>query len=79
MEQGKPGTHWGVGKNKGKVQHASEMKEGPITKFSVWEDVQRKTQVTEKNKSSIKIYDVSVLLIIIDWKAPKVFPPAGGK
>lgn len=79
MEQGKPETRWGVVKNKGKVQHDSKIKDEPITKFSVWEDERRKTQVTEENKLYVKVYGVSVLLVIIDWKAPRVFLHAGGK
>lgn len=33
----------------------------------------------KEKKKYIKIYGVSVLLIILDWKAPRVFPPTGGK
>lgn len=48
MEQGKPETHWGVAKNKGKVWHATQIKEEPITNSQFGEryEEQNKKKVT---------------------------------
>lgn len=42
MEQGKPETRWGGGKNKGQVERASEIQEEPSTDFSVGKDIRKK-------------------------------------
>lgn len=43
MEWGKSKTHWGVAKNKGKVWHATQIKEEPITKSQFGKRYKEKT------------------------------------